>query len=123
MEQIDPAAVDRTLRDKSQDVVLLRNHDSLFPLARRSARSRRMTAQECWDAAEKFGFPLIIKPVAGARLVRLPVADSTPPVISGVTHSGVTATGGVGMARACAWFDWICNLSGSPGGCDPLRAA
>ena len=39
VEQIDPAAVDRTLRDKSQDVVLLRNHDSLFPLARRSARS------------------------------------------------------------------------------------
>lgn len=39
IEQIDPAAVDRTLRDRSQDVVALRNHDSNLPLARRSARS------------------------------------------------------------------------------------
>lgn len=43
IEQIAPEAVDRTVRDRSSDVVLLRNHDSLFPLARRSARSLQLT--------------------------------------------------------------------------------
>lgn len=38
IEQIDPASVDRTLRG-SDDVILLRNHDSNYPLARRSART------------------------------------------------------------------------------------
>lgn len=40
-EVIDPAAVDRTLRDGS-DVLLLKNHDSNYPLARRSARSLQL---------------------------------------------------------------------------------